>query len=64
VLSITWRVISTFLDEVTKKKIQIISDRSKWLPALLELMDDDQIPVQYGGVLMNDARLSNTTTQR
>lgn len=49
VLSIAWRVISTFLDNVTRMKVQIISNNNDWLPVLLSLIDEDQIPVQYGG---------------
>ena len=37
------------MDDVTKAKIQIYSKRSQWEPALLELIDADQLPVRYGG---------------
>jgi len=50
VLSIAWRVISPWLDPVTKTKISIVStDKSLWLPVLLEMMDKEEIPQQYGG---------------
>lgn len=50
VLAITYRIIQGFLDEVQQKKIRIFStDRKEWLPVLLELIDEDQIPQQYGG---------------
>lgn len=48
-LAMAWRVIVTFLDEVTRRKVNILSHRSEWLPVLLELVDEDQIPQQYGG---------------
>ena len=37
------------MDEVTKSKVQIYSKRSQWEPALLELIEADQLPVRYGG---------------
>jgi hypothetical protein len=50
VLWLSWRIVQTFLDEVTRKKIQIFSsDRSEWEPVLKEHIDVDQIPRQYGG---------------
>jgi hypothetical protein len=52
-LSISWKVIKTFLDDVTKKKVQILSDRKEWLPVLLEFIDEDQIPRHYGGTAPN-----------
>jgi hypothetical protein len=48
-LSMAWRVIVTFMDEVTKKKVKILSSQAEWLPVLLEVMDEDQIPIQFGG---------------
>ena len=48
-LSLAWRIIVTFLDDVTRRKVNILSHRSEWLPALLGLIDEDQIPRQYGG---------------
>jgi hypothetical protein len=49
VLSILWRTISPWLDEVTKKKIKICSSKDQWVPELQALMDEDQIPEKYGG---------------
>lgn len=48
-LSFAWKIVSAFLDDVTKAKISIHSSRSEWLPKLLEVMDIDNIPQQYGG---------------
>jgi hypothetical protein len=48
-LSFAWRIVSGFLDAVTLAKIKIYSKQSEWLPSLLEIMNEDQIPLQYGG---------------
>ncbi len=44
-----WKIVQKFLDDVTKKKIQIFGGPKTWLPALLEVVEADQIPLQYGG---------------
>lgn len=50
VLSIAWKVIQGFLDNVTKQKIHIMSSKKEeWLPVLLNHIDINQIPRQYGG---------------
>lgn len=48
-LSWAYGVIQTFMDEVTKAKIKILGARSQWGPVLKTLIDEDQIPAQYGG---------------
>jgi hypothetical protein len=48
-LSIAWKIVKGFLDPVTLAKINIFSKKSEWLPALLSIMDEDQIPAHYGG---------------
>eukprot|EP00604_Paraphysomonas_vestita_P001396 CAMPEP_0174819242 /NCGR_PEP_ID=MMETSP1107-20130205/2355_1 /TAXON_ID=36770 /ORGANISM="Paraphysomonas vestita, Strain GFlagA" /LENGTH=223 /DNA_ID=CAMNT_0016032363 /DNA_START=530 /DNA_END=1201 /DNA_ORIENTATION=+ len=48
-LSFVWRMVSSLLDAVTLAKISVFSKKSEWYPELLSLMDEDQIPVQYGG---------------
>jgi hypothetical protein len=53
VLSILWRAISPLLDAVTKSKIKISSAKDCWLPDLIALMGEDQIPVLYGGTAPN-----------
>jgi hypothetical protein len=53
VISFTWNIIKTFLDEVTKNKIQIHSTQSTWFPVLCQYIDVDQIPQAYGGSAMD-----------
>jgi hypothetical protein len=48
-LSFAWRIVSGFLDPVTQSKIHIYSRRSAWEPVLKNLINEDQIPLQYGG---------------
>lgn len=50
-LAVAWRVISTWVDDETRRKIQIISERSpdKAREALKQLADASQLPAQYGG---------------
>lgn len=46
-----WAIISPWIDPVTANKIKIVG--SDYLPALRELIDDDKIPVQFGGSCEN-----------
>ena len=48
-LSLTWNIIETFLDSVTKAKIKIMSGPSEWQPVLFSLIEKDQVPMMYGG---------------
>eukprot|EP01041_Mallomonas_annulata_P007775 gene7775-15909_t len=48
-LSVAWRIIQGFIDNVTKDKINIFSDPKDWKPVLFNLIDKNQIPKQYGG---------------
>ena len=32
-------------------QIMILGNRDEWQPVLLKLIDDDQLPVSYGGTL-------------
>lgn len=49
-LSFSWRIIAGFLDDVTKAKIKILgTDPKEWRPVLLSVIDEDQIPMMYGG---------------
>ena len=51
-LSLAWRVIQGFLDDVQKAKIKIYgTNRAEWLPVLMTIIDEDQIPQQYGGTM-------------
>lgn len=45
----TWKIIKGFVDPRTAGKIEIISSKSKAHARLLELVDADQLPSDYGG---------------
>jgi hypothetical protein len=45
----SWSLIKGWLDPRTAGKIEVISDRKKWTQRLLEHVDVDQLPVDYGG---------------
>ena len=45
----TWRVIKGWLDARTAAKIEVISNRSTMVKRLLEFIDADQLPSDYGG---------------
>jgi len=47
IFSMGWGIIKTFLPERSIKKISILG--SDYRDALLEVIDEDQLPVQYGG---------------
>jgi len=49
VFSATWNLIKGWLDPRTISKVDLISNRSAWEKRLLELIDEDQLPVDYGG---------------
>jgi hypothetical protein len=42
-----WSLLQPFIDPVTRQKIQILG--SNYLDELREVIDDSQIPVEYGG---------------
>jgi len=44
-----WSGIKPWLDVGTQAKIQILATRKQWLPVLLEQIDTDQLPQEYGG---------------
>ena len=48
--SATWSLIKGWLDARTAAKIEVISNRAKMQKRLLELVDPDQLPSDYGGV--------------
>jgi hypothetical protein len=53
-LSVAWKVVKGFLDDVTKAKIKIFSSNKKeWQPVLFNAIDQDQIPEMYGGTAPN-----------
>lgn len=45
----TWRIIKGWLDPRTAGKIEVISSRSTMEKRLLEFVDADQLPSDYGG---------------
>ena len=47
-----WSIIQGTLTERTRKKTHIISGSPEvWKPALLESIDPDNLPSQYGGAI-------------
>ena len=44
-----WKVIKKFIDPQTAARIQVFSDKKAGLNALLDLININQIPVDYGG---------------
>ena len=47
--SASWRLIKGWLDPRTASKIDVISNKDAAKKKLLELIDKDQLPVDYGG---------------
>ena len=47
--SATWRLIKGWLDARTAAKVEVISNRAKMEQRLLEFIDPDQLPTDYGG---------------
>lgn len=45
----TWSLIKGWLDPRTSNKIEVISSRKQWTKRLLEYVDEDQLPADYGG---------------
>jgi hypothetical protein len=45
----TWKLIRGWLDPRTAGKIEVISDRKKWTEKLLEVVEADELPEDYGG---------------
>lgn len=45
----TWRIIKGWLDPRTAAKIEVISSRATMEKRLLEFIDADQLPSDYGG---------------
>lgn len=49
VLYYFWSMVSVVLDRKTQQKVRIFSTREQWEPALLEMIDANQLPHEYGG---------------
>jgi CRAL/TRIO domain len=47
--SASWRLIKGWLDPRTASKIEVISSKDQAKKKLLELIDVDQLPSDYGG---------------
>eukprot|EP00565_Helicotheca_tamesis_P003680 CAMPEP_0185738906 /NCGR_PEP_ID=MMETSP1171-20130828/34127_1 /TAXON_ID=374046 /ORGANISM="Helicotheca tamensis, Strain CCMP826" /LENGTH=480 /DNA_ID=CAMNT_0028410291 /DNA_START=51 /DNA_END=1493 /DNA_ORIENTATION=- len=47
--SLSWKVIKGWIDPRTASKVEIISSRHAWEKRMLELIDADQLPSDYGG---------------
>ena len=47
--SASWRLIKGWLDPRTASKIEVLSSRKEAEKKLLELIDEDQLPSDYGG---------------
>ncbi|KAL3931125.1 MAG: hypothetical protein SGARI_004284 [Bacillariaceae sp.] len=45
----TWSIIKGWLDARTANKIEVISSRKQWEKALLDYVDAEQLPSDYGG---------------
>ena len=55
--AMTWKLISKWIDARTVNKITILgNNRTKWMAKLRELVDPDQLPVDYGGTGMSIER--------
>ena len=48
--SATWKIVRRWIDPRTQSKIEIYSYRSSWEKRLLELIDVDKLPSDFGGV--------------
>lgn len=47
--SLTWNIIKGWIDPRTAGKIELISSRKNWEARLREVIDEDQLPSDYGG---------------
>ena len=47
--SASWRLIKGWLDPRTTSKIEVFSNKKEAYKKLLELVDEDQLPSDYGG---------------
>lgn len=49
-INMAWKLISRFLDSVTRTKIQIYgTNPEEWQPQIFEFVARDQVPVMFGG---------------
>jgi len=45
----SWRMIKGWLDPRTSSKIEVLSDRKKWTERLKLMIDEEELPSDYGG---------------
>ena len=45
----TWNIIKGWIDQRTANKVEVLSSRKVWEKKLLEYVDADQLPSDYGG---------------
>ena len=45
----TWTIIKGWIDPRTANKVEVLGARKTWEPKLLEYIDADQLPSDYGG---------------
>jgi hypothetical protein len=55
----TWRLIKGWLDPRTASKIEVISSRSAMEKRLLEFIDADKLPSDYGGTAPEYSKILN-----
>mmetsp|Transcript_25173 Transcript_25173/g.53669 ORF Transcript_25173/g.53669 Transcript_25173/m.53669 type:complete len:423 (+) Transcript_25173:220-1488(+) len=47
--AVTWKMIKNWIDPRTSDKVEVLSSRKTWEKALLEYVDEEQLPSDYGG---------------
>jgi len=56
-VTFVYSVISGCLDDTQKAKIRIFGyDQNEWFPILREIIPEEQIPKQYGGIHSSSTR--------
>lgn len=45
-----YRASAWIVPERERSRVRILGGREQWLPALMELIDADQLPLEYGGI--------------
>lgn len=53
-LNVAWKIISGWLDPVTKAKVYITGGEKEWRPVLDELIDREQLIDEYGGLAKSE----------
>ena len=55
-----WKIAKNFISEHTHKKIQFLgSNKKRWSEVLLQYIDEDQLPEEYGGTALNSTNVSD-----